>query len=107
MKKKYLIIGGIIIVIITTILIILLSRTTYVVKVSLVDDKSPDRILSVYNNKDEKVDFKRIELLNGTYLCDEINSTVYYGNIKDINELQVVLKDDSKVIAKLIKEEVK
>ena len=107
MKKKYLIIGGILIIIIAIILIILLNKTTYVIKVSMVDDKSPDRILTVYNNKDEKVEFKKIELLNGTYLCDEINSSVYYGNLKNINELQVILKDDSKVIAQVIKEEVK
>ena len=85
----------------------MLNKTTYVIKVSMVDDKSPDRILTVYNNKDEKVEFKKIELLNGTYLCDEINSSVYYGNLKNINELQVILKDDSKVIAQVIKEEVK
>ena len=107
MKKKYLIIGGILLIIITTILIILLNKTTYEIRVSIVDDKSPDRILTVYNNKDEKVEFKRIELLNGTFLCDEINSSVYYGNLKNINELQVILKDDSKVVEKLIKEEVK
>ena len=107
MKKKYLIIGAIVLIVITIVLIILLNKTTYVVKISMVDDKSPDRILSVWTNKDEKVDFKRIELTNGTVLCDEINSSVYYGNLKDINELNVILKDDSKVVAKLIKEEVK
>lgn len=106
-KKKKLIIGGILVIFITTILIIFLTKTTYVIKVSLVDDKSPDRILTVYNNKDEKVEFKKIELLDGTVLCDEINQAVYYGNIKDITELRIVLKDNSKVIAKLIKEEVK
>jgi hypothetical protein len=107
MKKKLLIIGAIVLIIITTILIILLNKTTYVIKVSLVDDKSPDRILTVYNNKDEKVDFKRIELPSGTILCDEINPSVYYGNLNGISELQVVLKDNSIVKAQVIKEEVK
>ena len=107
MKKKFLIIGAIVLIVITIVLIILLNKTTYVIKISMVDDKSPDRILSVWTNKDEKVDFKRIEFANGTVLCDEINSSVYYGNLKDINELNVILKDDSKVVAKLIKEEVK
>lgn len=107
MKKKLLIVGSILIVVIIVILIILLNKTTYTIKVSTIDDKSPDRILTVYDNKNNKVDFKRIELLNGTVLCDEINSSVYYGNLVNLDELRVVLKDDSRVIAQINKEEVK
>lgn len=106
MKKKILIIIGALVVIVV-LLILLLNKTTYVIKVHMVDDKSPDRILEVYNNKNEKVEIKRIELLNGKYLCDGINTSVYYGNIENIEELRIVLKDNSKAVAKVIKEEVK
>jgi hypothetical protein len=107
MKKKALIIGSIVVVAIVVVLVILLNKTTYTIRVSIVDEKSPDRILSVYDNKNNKVDFNRIETLDGTVLCDEINSSVYYGNIVKLNELRVVLKDNSKVIAQINKEEVK
>ena len=106
MKKKPLIIG-IIALLIIVVLILLLSKTTYYVKVSKVDDQSPDRILTVYNNKDEKVEFNRIELLDGTFLCDDINPSVYFNNLKGIENLKITLKDKSKVNAKVIEEEVK
>ncbi len=107
MKKKVLIIGSIAAVAIVVVLIILLNKTTYTIKVSIIDEKSPDRILTVYDNKNNKVDFNRIETLDGTVLCDKINSSVYYGNIAKFDELRVVLKDNSKVIAQINKEEVK
>ena len=107
MKKKLLIIGLIIIVVIAIIvLILLLTKKSYVIKVSKVDDRSPDRILTVYYNE-EKIEFKRIELLDGKALCSGLNPTVHYGNIEGINELRVILKDNSKVIAKIVIEEVK
>jgi len=106
MKKKPLIIG-IIALFIVVLLVVLLNKTTYYVKVSKVDDQSPDRILTVYNNKDEKVEFKRIELLDGTFFCDDINPSVYFNNLRGIEKLKVILKDKSIVTAKVIEEEVK
>lgn len=106
MKKKYLIIGGIVLTIVIVLLVILLSKPKYVVKASRVDDRSPDRVLKVYKN-DEEIEFKRIELLDGRFLCDTYNSAVYFGNLKDIKELRVTLNDKSKVVAQLIEDEVK
>ena len=106
MKKKLLIIGSIItITVASIILILLLNKNDYVIKVSKVDDQSPDRILTVYN-KDEKVEIKRIELLDGRPLCDKFNTAVHFGNIEGIDKLKVILNDDSEVIAKIVIEEV-
>ena len=107
MKKKPLIILLIVFVVVVTLLILLLNKTTYYITVSKIDDKSPDRILTVYNDKDEKVEFKRIELLDGTFFCDNINPSVYVDNLRGIEELRVTLKDKSKVKARVIEEEVK
>ena len=105
-KKVFLILGVVVVIIITVLLVIILNKTNYIIKVSVIDDKSPDRILTVYNNKNEEVEFKKIELLDGTLLCNGVNPAVYYGNIKDLKELRVVFKDKSKVIAKIVEEEV-
>ncbi len=107
MKKNILIIIGIIIVAITGLLIIFLNRTTYYIKVNKVDDYSPDRILEVYNNKNEKVEVKRIEYLDGTLLCNGYNMAVHFGDIERENEFIIILNDNSNVKAKIIKEEVK
>jgi len=108
MKKKLLIISGIVIVIIAIIiLILLLNKPKYTIVVSIVDDRSPDRVLTVYNNKGEKVEVKRIESLTGTLLCNGFNTTVHFGDIENQERLKVILKDKSEVIARVIKEEVK
>ncbi len=107
MRKKVLIIIGVLVAVVAiVILVIMLSKTKYIIKVSMVDDQSPDRILTVYNDKNEKVEFKRIELLDGTVLCNGDNTAVHYGNIKNVHELKVVFKDKSKVVAKVVEEEV-
>jgi hypothetical protein len=108
MKKKLLIIGGVVLlIVIIIILIVLLKKPSYTIRVSIVDDRSPDRILTVYNNKDEKVEVKRIEFLNGVLLCEGYNLVAYYGEILNVDELNVVLNDGSVVKARIIKEEVK
>ena len=108
MKKKTLIIGGVVLsVIIAVILIVLLKKPSYTIRVSLVDDHSPDRILTVYNNKNEKIDVKRIEFLNGVLLCEGHNLVAYYGEILNVDKLNVILKDNSVIKARVIKEEVK
>ena len=108
MKKKLLIIGSVVLVaVIIIILFIVLKKPTYTIRVSLVDDHSPDRILTVYNSKNEKVEVKRIEYLTGELLCEGYNTAVYYGDINDIDEVNVILKDKSVVKAQIIKEEVK
>ena len=108
MKKKVLIIGSVVVAIIILVIVLLLSnRITYTIKISLVDDYSPDRILTVYNDKNEKIDVKRIEYLDGTLLCNGYNMVVHFGDIKDEKKFKVILKDKTVVMAKIAEEEVK
>ena len=104
MKKKYLIIGGIVIVLVVIIFLII-NKETYYIIVKKVDDYSPDRILEIYNSKNEKIDVKRIEYLDGTILCSGYNTTVHFGDVEE--ELVIVLENNSKVKAKILEEEVK
>ena len=106
-KKLIIIITGLVVIITAIILSVLFNKTNYTIKVSLVDDRSPDRILTVYNEKNEKIEVKRIELLDGTVLCNGFNTTVHYGNIENQDKLKVILQDKSEVIAKIVIEEVK
>ena len=80
------------------------KNAVYTVRVSLVDDKSPDRILTVYKN-DKKIDYKEIRKMNGTLLCEADFSAVYFGEIKNESELKIVLKNDKEVVAKIVKGE--
>ena len=108
MKKKLIIIGAILLVIVVTVTAVLfLNRTTYRIEVGIVDERSPDRILTVFNNKNEKVEVKRIEYLDGTLLCRGYNTAVHFGDIENEKELKVILKDNKEVKAKIVKEEVK
>ena len=108
MKKKVpIIVGGLILLIAVVLMVVLLSKPKYTITVSIVDDQSPDRILTVYNGKSEKVEVRKIEYLDGTFLCNGYNTAVHYGDIKDVDKLKVILLDRSEVIAQIIKEEVK
>ena len=105
MKKKLLIIGSIVVTVaIVAVLILVLCKTKYTIKVSMVDDRSPDRILTVYNSKGEKIELQRIEYLNvsGNNLKSE-----NFGDIETEKEYRVILKDNSKVTAKIVEEGVK
>jgi len=107
MKKKIIIISCISVVIVVIALFLILSNNVkYTIRVSLVDDHSPDRILTVYNEKNEKIEVKRIEYLDGVLLCNGYNTTVHFGDIKNEKKFKVILKDNSEVIAKIIEEEV-
>ena len=107
MKKKFIVVGSIITIIVAILLIVLLNRPKYTITVSLVDDRSPDRILTVYNLKNEKVEVKKIEYLDGKLLCNGYNTAVHFGDVEGITKVKVILKDRSEVIARIIKEEVK
>ena len=108
MKKKLMIVGTVVITIaIIVLLVLFLNKTKYIVRVSIVDDQSPDRILTVYKNDTEKIEVKRIELTDGTVLCNGYNTTVHFGDIEKEKDLRVILKDNSVVMAKIIIEEVK
>ena len=108
MRKMILIISGSLVIIIVIVLIVVLfNKTKYIIKVSMVDNRSPDRVLTVYNQKNEKVEVERIEYINGTLLCKGYNTTVHFGDIENIKELNIILKDKSQVRAKIVEDEVK
>jgi len=111
MKKKNIIIIITLIVLLIAGIVLLVTRradddkdAVYTVKVSLVDDKSPDRILTVYKN-DKKIDYKEIRKMSGTLLCEADFSAVYFGEIKNESELKIILKNDEEVVAKIVKGE--
>ena len=73
------------------------TAKTYTVKVSVVDEYSPARILSVYEDG-SKISFKQINYSDGTKLCSS-NGNVNKSDIEGESKLQVVLNDGTKVTA--------
>ncbi len=107
MKNKKIIFMLLFIIIVIIVGFILLSnKSDYIIKVSAIDDYSPDRILTVYENNN-KIEVMKIEYLDGTFLCYGYNTTVHFGDIENEKELKIVLKDNSVKKAKIVEEEVK
>ena len=106
-KKILIILGAVLLIAILVIIFLNMNKVTYSIKVEKVDNQSPDRILTVYNEKNEKVEVKKIEYLDGTLLCNGYNTTVHYGDIKEEKVFKVILKDKTEVRAKIVDEEVK
>ena len=102
--KKYLIIGITLVILLTGGIIWFVNRDdgNYTVKVSLVDEKSPDRKLTVYKD-DKEIEYKEIRKMSGTLLCEADNSSVYFGEIKNESNLKIVLNNDKEVVAKVVK----
>lgn len=73
------------------------TAKTYTIKVSIVDEYSPARILSVYEDG-SKILFKQINYTDGTKLCSS-NGNVNKSDIEGESKLQVVLSDGTKVTA--------
>lgn len=73
------------------------TAKTYTVKVSSVDEYSPARILSVYEDG-SKILFKQINYTDGIKLCSS-NGNVNKSDIEGLSKLQVVLSDGTKVTA--------
>lgn len=73
------------------------TSKTYTVKVSSVDEYSPARILSVYEDG-SKISFKQINYTDGLKLCSS-NGNVNKSDIDGLSKLQVVLSDGTKVTA--------
>ena len=73
------------------------TAKTYTVKVSIVDEFSPARILSVYEDG-SKISFKQINYSDGTKLCSS-NGNVNKSDIEGESKLQVVLNGGTKVTA--------
>ena len=107
MKKKILIISSILTILIISLVVYMICKPKYTIMVSMVDDRSPDRILTVYKNDTEKIEVNRIEYLDGTLLCNGYNLTVHFGDIEKEEKLKIIFKDKSSAEAKIVKEEVK
>lgn len=73
------------------------TAKTYTVKVSIVDEYSPARILSVYEDG-SKISFKQINYTDGLKLCSS-NGNINKSDIEGLSKLQVVLNDGTKVTA--------
>ena len=73
------------------------TAKTYTVKVSSVDEYSPARILSVYEDG-SKISFKQINYTDGTMLCSS-KGNINKSEINGLSKLQVVLNDGTKVTA--------
>lgn len=73
------------------------TAKTYTVKVSSVDEYSPARILSVYEDG-SKISFKQINYTDGTMLCSS-KGNINKSDIEGETKLQVVLNDGTKVTA--------
>ena len=107
MKKKYLLLIIIAVVLAVSIFLIIFftrddkTEYNYTVKVSLVDDRSPDRLLSVYEN-DKKIEFKEIKYVKEDIrLCTYKNPVVFFGDLEGETELRVILTNDKAVVAKI------
>ena len=74
------------------------NTKTYTFKVTLVDDQSPDRIITVYEDG-KKIDFTSIKV-NGTVICNGTNPTVNKYQIINQESITVVLKNGTSVTAK-------
>ena len=74
------------------------NTKTYTFKVTLVDDQSPDRIITVYEDG-KKIDFTSIKV-NGTVICNGTNPTVNKYQIINQDSITVVLKNGTSVTAK-------
>lgn len=99
MKKIIAIVISLILILSLTYLIIDYNhKYNLVVEVNMVDEKSPDRILKVYDN-DKEIKFKRIEYLDGVNLCSYEVPAVNFIDIKNEKKLVVVVKYGRKVEA--------
>ena len=103
MKKLFIFIPIVIVVIIGLIFIVNNQTNNYLIKVSIVDVKSPDRILTLYKDN-KKVEFDSIYYLDDVFICDSTTPNVSKTAIKDIKNLKVKLKN-GKIIKVKVEEE--
>lgn len=78
---------------------VIYSSSGYSLHVSLVDEHSPDRILSLYKNE-EIIKFKEIRYTDGTLLCNYKNPAVSVFDLDD-ESLDVILENNEKINIKL------
>lgn len=76
------------------------TQKTYTVSVSIVDEYSPDRKLTVYE-EGSKISVKQIKYTDGTLLCSGSNLTVSKSDLAGVSSVKVVLNDGTTVDAKI------
>lgn len=105
MKKNITIVISALIVIFLLLFILLnTKKNIYTVKVTPVDRNTPDVTLSVYEN-DRMIEIEDIYYMNDVLLCHGSNPTTNKFNIKNNDELKIILKNKKEVIAKVLMEE--
>ena len=77
------------------------TQKNYTVKVSIVDDYSPARVLTTYE-EGTKIIVKNINYTDGTFICTGINANVNKTALVGETKLQLELDDGTKVIATII-----
>ena len=110
MKKKILIIIVVLIFLVTGGIFTynhLKDSGNYEIHIEKVDDNSPDRFLNVYHNGKKIDNYKYITFTDEkeTIVCYSKNPVANMFEL-DVEELIIVLSNDKKVHAKIIKEEI-
>lgn len=77
------------------------TQKNYTVKVSIVDDYSPARVLTTYE-EGTKIIVKNINYTDGTFICTGINANVNKTALVGEAKLQLELDDGTKVIATIV-----
>ena len=106
MRKKTIIIVFSLVILLLSIIIIfnIVKKDNYFIKASAIDKNSPDVILMVYRN-DNQIEVKAIYYTNGVLLCNGDNLTTNKFNIKNNDQMKVVLKNNKEVMVKVVMEE--
>ena len=71
---------------------------TYTIRISAVDEYSPARVLTVYEDGQE-ITVKEIKYSNGTYLCSGTNPNVNKKVVDGVTSFLIVLNDGAQFVA--------
>ena len=74
------------------------TQKTYTIRISIIDEYSPDRVLTVYENGSQ-ISVRSINYLDGTQLCSGSNMTVNKNDIVGESSFIVVLNGGTQVTA--------
>lgn len=105
--KRLLIIIPIVVIFVGLILILIFNfsgNNNYIVKVDIIDEKSPDRVLTVYKDN-EKIEFDSMYYLDDVFICDSESPNVAKSALKNVKQIKVKLKNGRILKAKVEKEE--
>ena len=106
MKKKYVIviIATVLVIFITLIILLNFRQNNYYIKVKAVDKNSPDVMLQVYKDNNP-IEVESIYYKDDVLLCFGNNLTTNKFNIKNNDQLKIILKNKKEIIAKVVMEE--